>query len=48
MANLFGKTYTRADLLRLLSDMSQIGGVRPVEYMDGNERGVSGCNDIKR
>ena len=40
MANLYGKNYTKKDLLRLVGDLSQIGGIRPVEYMDGNERGV--------
>jgi hypothetical protein len=40
MATLFEKHYMKKDFLRLVGDISQIGGIRPVEYLDGNERGV--------
>jgi hypothetical protein len=40
MANLFGKNYSKRDLLRLVGDMSQIAGINPVELINGNERGV--------
>jgi len=40
MANLFGKNYSKAELLQRVGDMSQIGGVRPIELVNGSERGV--------
>ena len=40
MANLFGKTYTRAELLPYVGDMDQVGGVRLATLADGPERGV--------
>jgi len=40
MAKLFGKTYTREQLLRRVGDVSQLGGTRLVELLDGNQRGV--------
>ncbi|MFC1737302.1 aldose 1-epimerase family protein [Candidatus Hydrogenedentota bacterium] len=40
MTNLFGRTYTRKEFRRHVGDILQVGGVRPVEYADGSERGV--------
>jgi hypothetical protein len=40
MATLFGRDYTRAELLQRVGDISQLGGVKPVEFVNGNERGV--------
>jgi len=41
MANLFGKTYTRGELLRRVGNLDQIGGVRRVVLDDGNSKGVT-------
>ncbi len=40
MATLFGKKYTRQELLTRIGDISQLGGVKLIELADGNERGV--------
>ena len=40
MPTLFGKTYTRAELLQYVGDISQIGGVRLVTLDNGPGRGV--------
>lgn len=40
MPRLFGKTYSRQQLLRRVGDLSQLGGTRLVELLDGNQRGV--------
>ena len=40
MAKLFGRSYTREQLLRRVGDLSQLGGTRLVELQDGNQRGV--------
>jgi len=40
MAKLFGRSYTRDQLLRRVGDISQLGGTRLVELLDGNQRGV--------
>jgi hypothetical protein len=40
MARLFGKTYTREQLLRRVGDVAQVGGPRAIELQDGNQRGV--------
>ena len=40
MPKLFGKTYSRKQLLRRVGDISQIGGTRLVELLDGNLRGI--------
>ncbi|MCC6174937.1 MAG: aldose 1-epimerase family protein [Chloroflexi bacterium] len=40
MVQLYGKTWTRADLTRYVADMDQIGGIRPVAFQDGPEAGV--------
>lgn len=40
MATLFGTSYTRADLLQHVGDISQLAGVRLGELGDGFERGV--------
>lgn len=40
MANLFGETYTRDQLLQRIGDISQFAGVRVGELGDGFERGV--------
>lgn len=40
MAVLWGKTYTREELLRRVGDMRQLARVEPFEMVDGTERGV--------
>lgn len=40
MAKLFGKDYTRQELLERVGDISQIAGVRKVTLADGKEKGV--------
>lgn len=40
MATLYGKTYGKEELLKRVGDISQIGGVKPIELVNGNERGV--------
>jgi hypothetical protein len=39
MTNLWGKTYTKTDLLRRVGDISQLASAQPFELVDGNERG---------
>ena len=39
MPTLWGKTYTRSDLLRHIGDMRQLASVQPFELSDGRERG---------
>lgn len=45
MAHLFGRNFTRAGLIDLVGDMSQVAGVRRAELTEGNERGA-GLIDI--
>jgi Domain of unknown function (DUF4432) len=40
MAKLFGREWTRAELLAQVGDLSQVAGVRLIELNDGVERGV--------
>jgi len=40
MVKLFGKEYSKEELLRRVGDVSQVGGVRLIELSDGKERGV--------
>src|SRR5512135_3245034 len=40
MAVLWGKEYSRVDILRRVGDVRQIARVEPVELVDGSERGV--------
>ncbi|MBV7333455.1 aldose 1-epimerase family protein [Chloroflexi bacterium TSY] len=40
MPNLFGKSYTKRELLDHVGDMSQLAGVRRAELVEGNERGA--------
>ncbi len=40
MAILFGKDYTRDELLKRVGDISQLGGVRAIELADGSGRDV--------
>lgn len=40
MSNLFGKTWTRRELLEHVGDVTQLGGIRTSTLNDGNERGV--------
>ena len=40
MASLFETEYNKHDLLSRVGNPSQIAGVRPVEYVDGNERKI--------
>jgi Domain of unknown function (DUF4432) len=39
MPNLFGRNYTKRQLLDLVGDMSQVAGARKAELVEGNERG---------
>lgn len=40
MAELFGRSWTRAQLLARVGDLSQVAGIRLIELSDGVERGV--------
>jgi hypothetical protein len=40
MVQLYGRSWTRAELTRYVADMGQLGGVRPVTFQDGPEAGV--------
>ncbi len=40
MTSLFGKNYSKQELLSRIGDMSQLAGVKPVELVNGNERGT--------
>jgi len=40
MASIFGRDYTRAELQRLTSTLSQLAGVRMLERSDGKARGL--------
>ena len=40
MAQLFGKTYRREELMRLTGDISQIAGTKQYELLEGKGRGV--------
>jgi hypothetical protein len=40
MAKLFGNEYTRAELMRRVGSVSQLGGVRQAELVDGRAKGV--------
>lgn len=39
MVKLWGKDYTKTDLLRRVGDISQLASAQPYELVDGNERG---------
>src|SRR5688572_3845889 len=40
MPVLFGRSWTRAELLARVGDVSQLGGARPLRFEDGPEDGV--------
>ena len=40
MAVLWGKTLSRAEILRRVGDIRQLARVEPIELVDGSERGV--------
>ncbi|MBI3991234.1 MAG: aldose 1-epimerase family protein [Candidatus Omnitrophica bacterium] len=40
MAELYGKEYSKKELLKRVGDISQIGGVRLAELTDGNQKGA--------
>ena len=40
MAVLWGKNYTRSEILQRVGDIRQIARAEPVELMEGSERGV--------
>lgn len=40
MARLYNKKFSRAELLKQVGDISQVGGVRSYELTDGNQKGV--------
>jgi hypothetical protein len=42
MATLYGRTFTRHELLSYTDNMAQFGGIRPLELVAGRERGVRG------
>lgn len=42
MVQLFGKEYSRKQLLSFTGNIAQLGGIRPVELVAGRERGVRG------
>src|SRR5437762_13055163 len=41
MAELFGRRWTKQELLERVGDVSQLGGARPVRLEDGPEDGVA-------
>jgi len=41
MATLYGRAYTRSELLRLVGDMSQVARARPCRLAEGHEDGLS-------
>jgi hypothetical protein len=40
MADLFDRTWTRSELLKYVGDLSQVAGIRMLEWADGAERGL--------
>ena len=40
MPNLFGKQYSKQELLARIGDMSQLASVRKAELVEGRERGA--------
>ncbi|HEX30258.1 TPA: DUF4432 family protein, partial [Candidatus Poribacteria bacterium] len=40
MIKLYGREFTRGELLRYVGDISQIAGLKRYELSEGNERGV--------
>ena len=42
MTHLFGRIFTRRELLSYSDNMAQFGGIRPLELVAGRERGVRG------
>jgi hypothetical protein len=40
MARLYGREWTRSELLERVGDVSQVGGARPIRYAEGPEDGV--------
>jgi hypothetical protein len=40
MVSLFGKTYSRAELLRRIGSLEQVAGIRSVQLQDGKARGL--------
>ena len=40
MANLFGRSWTRRELMERVGEISQLGGIRTSTLNDGNENGV--------
>lgn len=42
MATLFGRNYSKQELLSYVGNITQLGGIRPVELTAGRERGVRG------
>lgn len=39
---LWGKTWTRAELMKRVGSVSQLGGITPFEYREGKAKGVTG------
>ena len=39
MPVLFGKSYTREELLKCVGDVKQVAGIEPIEYTEGSRRG---------
>ena len=46
MAKLFGHHFTRQELLAYTGNLAQVGGIRPLEFAAGRERGVRGFDII--
>src|SRR5579859_2577291 len=42
MAHLFGRSYSRQELMQRIGDLSQVGGVEPFDLVEGNTKGVRG------
>lgn len=44
MAKLFGREYTKSELMRLIGDISQVAGAKSYVLNDGNAKGVHGID----
>ena len=44
MPQLFGRHYTRADLVKRVGRLDQLAGITPVELLEGRSRGVRAFN----
>jgi hypothetical protein len=48
MSRLFGRNWSKQDLMERVGDASQLGGIRNVTLNDGNENGVRAVHGSAR